>query len=453
MILNGFSSLLRPGRPLGVIAALALLAATAGALSSPTPARSQGADVLLNVLATGAKKLNIVVPNFAVLSGPDTTNLGRGLAQVTARDLTFSSLFSVVSDVPPIPTSDPAAVRAAFANFASAGAHAGLQGLVSWRGDRTDLEMRLYDLTSPEFRLIASKKFELPSTQTRRLAHKIADEVVMQFTGEPGVADTKIAYVHGSGGVKELSLMDYDGAGPSAVTSNKSINLSPVWSPDTRSLAFTSYMRGYPYLYRMFPFENRPPQVVAGFLGINSSPAFSPDGRFLAMTLSRDGNPEIYVLNLATGAFRRLTTYSGIDTEPTWSPTGREIAFISERAGGAHVFVMDAEGANVRRLTRAGFNTQPRWSPKGDTIAFTSRQGNFDLWAVSPDGSNLRRLTAGPGNNEGSSWAPNGRHLVFQSSRSGGYQLFTMLADGSEQQPIVRVPGEATSAAWSPRLP
>ena len=409
MSLNRFSSLLRPGRPLAVIVALALVAATAGALSSPPPARSQGADVLLNVLATGAKKLNIVIPNFAVLSGPDTSNLSRGMAQVTARDLTFSSLFSVVSDVPPIPTSDPAAVRAAFASFASAGAHAGLQGLVSWRGDRTEVEMRLYDLTSPEFRLIASKKIELPSTQTRRLAHKVADEVVMQFTGEPGIADTKIAYVHGAGGVKELSLMDYDGAGASAVTSNRSINLSPMWSPDTRSLAFTSYMRGYPYLYRMFPFENRPPQVVAGFLGINSSPAFSPDGRFLAMTLSRDGNPEIYVLNLATGAFRRLTTYSGIDTEPTWSPTGREIAFVSERAGGAHVFVTD--------------------------------------------GSNLRRLTAGPGNNEGSSWAPNGRHLVFQSSRSGGYQLFTMLADGSEQQPIARMPGESTSAAWSPRLP
>ena len=260
MSLNRFSSLLRPGRPLAVIVALALVAATAGALSSPPPARSQGADVLLNVLATGAKKLNIVIPNFAVMSGPDTSNLSRGMAQVTARDLTFSSLFSVVSDVPPIPTSDPAAVRAAFASFASAGAHAGLQGLVSWRGDRTEVEMRLYDLTSPEFRLIASKKIELPSTQTRRLAHKVADEVVMQFTGEPGIADTKIAYVHGAGGVKELSLMDYDGAGASAVTSNRSINLSPMWSPDTRSLAFTSYMRGYPYLYRMFPFENRPPR-------------------------------------------------------------------------------------------------------------------------------------------------------------------------------------------------
>ena len=62
--------------------------------------------------------------------------------------------------------------------------------------------MRLYDLTTPEHRLIASKKFELPAAQWRRLAHKIADEVVLQFTGEPGVADTKIAYVSGARGAE-----------------------------------------------------------------------------------------------------------------------------------------------------------------------------------------------------------------------------------------------------------
>jgi len=445
--------LTHPGRPLGALVVLVVVAVLAGALSSPPAARSQAADVLLNVLATGAKKLNIVVPNFTVMAGSDTAGLSKSLPQVIARDLTFSALFSVVSDVPPVPAGDPNALRAAFANFASAGAHAGLLGLLTLRGDRAEVEMRLHDLTSPEYRLIATKKIDLPATQARRLAHKISDEVVLQFTGEAGVADTKIAYVGRVGTNKELHVMDYDGAGTARVTSNNSINLSPVWSPDTRSIAFTSYMRGYPYLYRMFPFEHRPVQVLAGFLGINTSPAFSPDGQSLALTLSRDGNPEVYVLNLTTGAFRRLTTYSGIDTEPTWSPTGREIAFVSERAGGAQIFVMDAEGANVRRLTQSGFNTQPRWSPKGDTIVYTSRQGNFDLWAISPDGSNLRRLTAGPGNNESASWAPNGRHLVFQSNRPGSYQLFTMLADGSEQQPLPRTSGEATSASWSPRLP
>ena len=239
---------MRPGRLLGFLVGLVLLATLGGALSSPPAARSQAADVLLNVLATGAKKLNIVIPHFTVVGGPDAQGLGRGLSQVTARDLTFSGLFSVVSDVPAIPPGDPAAVRAALANFAAAGAHAGLQGVLTLRGDRAELEMRLHDLTSPEFRLIGAKKIELPATQTRRLAHKVADEVVLQFTGEAGIADTKVAYVNSGSGSKELSLMDYDGASAARVTSNNSINLSPVWSPDTRSLAFTSYMRGYPYL-------------------------------------------------------------------------------------------------------------------------------------------------------------------------------------------------------------
>ena len=205
--------MMRPGRPLVWLVASVVVLVLAGVLASPPPVRSQS-DIFVNVLATGAKKLNIVIPNFAVVAGTDTAGLGRSVPQVTARDLTFSALFSVVSDVPPIPTADPAAVRASFANFAAAGAHAGLQGLLSLRGDRTEVEMRLYDLTSPEFRLIATKKIELPANQPRRLSHKIADEVVMQFTGEAGIADTKIAYVNtGRGGAKEVSLMDYDGAG------------------------------------------------------------------------------------------------------------------------------------------------------------------------------------------------------------------------------------------------
>jgi TolB protein len=443
----------RPGARFLLLVAAIVAVAAAATLSSPRPARPQAADVLLNVIASGAKKLNIAIPDFTLAAGADPQTLVKRVPEVLGNDLNFSALFSVVAGTPALPVNNPAAVREAWASFAAAGAHAAIHGLLTMRGDRVEAEMRLYDLTSPEQRLIGSKKFEVPAAQARRLSHKIADEVVLQFTGERGVADTKIAYTAVGGGGKEVYVMDYDGVGAVRMTSTQSINLSPVWSPDARSIAFTSYMGGYPYLYRLFAFEKRPIQLLAGYSGINSSPAWSPDGKSVALTLSKDGNPEVYLLTVATGALRRLTTNAAIDTEPSWSPTGREIAFVSDRAGPAQVFVMDAEGANVRRLTQAGFNTQPRWSPKGDVIAFTSRQGNHDLWAVNPDGSNLRRLTAGPGNNEGASWAPDGRHLVFQSSRVGAFQLFTMLADGSEQQVLTKGPGETTSGSWSPRLP
>jgi TolB protein len=440
-------------RSLACGVALLALVVTGVGLLRPPPARSQSPDVELNVRPGQMKRINIAIPDFTLVGGTDAQNWAKRLPGITGVDLNFSALFSVVSGTPPLPAGGAEAVRSRLAEFAAAGAVQALQGLLTVRSDRFEVEMRLYDLTSPDFRVIGTKKVVAHISEPRRAAHRVADEVVLLVSGEAGVADTKVAFASTRSGVKELYLMDYDGAGVAPVTANKSINMSPNWSPDSRSLAFTSYMNGYPFLYRVFPFERRPVQLLAGYAGINSSPAWSPDGRTVAMTLSKDGNPEIYLLTVATGAFRRLTTNVSIDTEPTWSPTGRDLAFISDRSGSAHVYVMDTDGTNLRRLTSGGFNTQPRWSPKGDTIVFTSRFGSHDIWAISPDGSNLRRLTAGPGDNESASWSPNGRHLVLQSSRQGATQLYTMLSDGSEQQVLTGGPGQASSPAWSPRLP
>jgi TolB protein len=435
-----------------VIIMLLLVAVLITPWSLP-PLRAQGVDVFINITSGGSKKLNIAVPEFTVVAGTDSQGAGKQVAAIAGADLTFSGLFSVVAATGAIPAGNAAALQQSWKEFAAAGAHAALHGLLTIRPDRLEGEMRLYDLTTPEHRLITTKKFDVAGAQGRRLAHKIADEVVLQFTGEPGVADTKIAYVAGPRGAKEIVVADYDGASPVPLTRNGSINLTPVWSPDARSLAYTSYKQGYPDLYRAFPFERRPEQTLAAFVGINTAPAFSPDGKSIAMTLSKDGNPEVYVLTLATGTMRRLTRHAGIDTEPTWAPTGRQLAFISDRTGSPNLYVMDAEGTSVRQLTSGGFHTQPRWSPKGDAIAYTARQGIHDIWLINVDGSNPRRLTGGGGDNQGSTWAPSGRHLAFQSNRNGRWQIMAMLIDGSAQAVITTGAAEATSPSWSPRLP
>lgn len=438
-----------------VVLGLALAALTLGG-APPAPraqTRTPGVDVWINIAGGGARKLNIAIPEFTVVRGSDTAGLARTLAAVVGKDLTFSGLFSVVAGTGPMPANHPQALRQAWAEFAAAGAHAGLHGLLAFDAGRLEAEMRLYDLTTPEQRLIASRTFQIGADQPRRLAHKLADEVVFQFTGERGVADTKLAYVVGPRGAKEIMIADYDGYAERPLAPNGSINLMPVWSPDARSLAYLSFKSGYPDLFRAFPFERRPEQILAAFAGLNSTPAWSPDGRTLALTLSKDGNPEIYALNLVTGVFRRLTRHLGIDTDPTWAPNGRELAFVSDRTGRPSIFVMDAEGTNVRQLTAGGYHTQPRWSPRGDTIVYTARHGAHDLWAVNPDGSHPRRLTAGAGDNQSATWAPNGRHLMFQSNRLGTWQIFAMLADGSEQVQITRGSTDRTSPSWSPRLP
>jgi TolB protein len=433
-----------------LLLALLVVALVVGT-TTPPPPLAQGVDVFLNVTGGGTKKLNIAVPELTLVGGADTTGAAKAIASIVGADLTFSGLFQVATSTGPIPRGNPDALRKLWSDFAAAGAHAGLHGLLTVRGDRLEVEARLYDLTSPDQRPIATRKFDLAVGNVRRLAHLIADDVVLQFTGRPGIADTKLAFTRGVASGKEIYVADYDGAAAVAVTTNRSVNLSPAWSPDARSLAFTSFSRGYPDLYRAFPFERRPEQVLAGFAGINTSGAFSPDGQKVALTLSKDGNPEIYILTLATGTFRRLTRHPGIDTEPSWSPDGRQIAFVSDRVGGPRIFAMDAEGGSVRQLSDGGHHTQPRWSPRGDVIAYTAREGAFNIWAVNADGTSPRRLTDG-GDNQSASWSPDGRHLAFQTNRLGGWTIFAMFPDGTEPAPLIRG-GSDTSPSWSPRLP
>jgi TolB protein len=436
-----------------IVALVVVLLLFPSAVLTP-PSHSQGVDVFLNVTQGGSKKLGIAIPEFTRVGGADEGNFGHVIPEIIGNDLRFSALFAVVANDPPLPRDgDP--LRQRFTELAAAGAHAAMQGFLAVTGQRVTVDFRLYDLTNPEFRLIASKSFWAePLRHHRGLAHRIADEIVYQFTGERGIAETKIAYVTRSGQNKEIAMMDYDGFNQVVLTNLQSISISPVWSPVDSSVAFTSFFKGYPYLFRLYPFNPRrqQPELLSAWPGINSAAAWSPDGRSVAITLSKDGNPEIYALQVGTLTFRRLTNNRAIDTDPTWSPTGREIAFSSDRMGAPQIWVMDAEGANPRRLTTGNYDTQPRWSPRGDTIVFTRRTaGGFDLWAIAPDGGKERPLTQGQGSNESASWAPNGRHIVFSSSRSGRPQLYTMLMDGSEQQPLTRDRGEASSPTWSPR--
>src|SRR5262249_20077297 len=142
----------------------------------------------------------------------------------------------------------------------------------------------------------------------RTLAHQFADDIVLQFTGEAGVSQTRIAFVAVNGRDKELYCMDVDGASGRALTHDRSIALSPPWSPDGPLLLFTSYRLGRGPEVFVTPVEAPKPFLISGRRGLNTSASYSPDGREIACTLSQDGNSEIYRLDARGGAPRRLTS-------------------------------------------------------------------------------------------------------------------------------------------------
>src|SRR4051794_2481672 len=97
----------------------------------PAPARAQGVEVWIKATGSGTRKLNIAIPEFTVTAGTDVGGAGKMLASVAGADLTFSGLFSVVAATGAIPANNADALRQSWAEFAAAGAHAGVHGLVA----------------------------------------------------------------------------------------------------------------------------------------------------------------------------------------------------------------------------------------------------------------------------------------------------------------------------------
>jgi len=318
------------------------------------------------------------------------------------------------------------------------------------QGGQVRLNGEVRDL--PARRPILSREYRGAAKDWRSVVHRFADDVVLQFTGEPGVAQTRIAFSVQNGRNKELCVMDYDGAGLRALTADQSIAMSPGWSPDGSLILYTSYRGGTGPRVYVVPAYGGKSHLVSGRPGLNTSAAYSPDGREIALTLSEDGNSEIYLVDARGAAPRRLTNHRSIDTSPSWSPTGREIAFTSDRGGSPQVYVMDRDGGNLRRLTyEVNYTDSPSWSPRGDRIAFVARAGaGFDVYTAMADGSGAQRIATG-GSNENPRWSPDGRHLVFASNRDGAFGLWVSDLDNTPLRKLDVGGRIALSPAWSPR--
>jgi len=411
-------------------------------LANPVLAQT---DVYLKVYTKTFQRMTIdLYPFEGATNGTNSDVLSALITEVLKNDLWMSGYFSVS-----LRTGQPATSNSTAAKNGGAIARLGGTYEISSRG--VTMQPSLVDNASGK--TIIRSGYTGRRGNERRTIHRIADDVVYSLTGERGTALTQIAYVHQKqDGVKELAVMDYDGHNARILTSDKSIALSPAWSPDGRRLCYTSYKDERQNLY-VINLATATQFRISNVTGLNSAPAWSPDGAKIAMTLSKDGNAEIYLLDVEKKRFTRLTYNRAIDSSPTWSPSNREIAFTSDRSGSPQIYIMGAEGLNIRRLTYEGsYNDSPTWSPRGDKIAYVSRtESGFDIYTIDAMGENQMRLTDSSSSNEDPYWAPNGFSLTFSSSRSGRQELYSMFWDGSDQKKITSG-GVNYMPAWSPRL-
>ena len=259
------------------------------------------------------------------------------------------------------------------------------------------------------------------------------------------IAPSSIWMVRGSGGQ------------PQQVTDAASLNTSPVWMPDGKSLLFISDREGSRDLYRADLSDGRSVRLTAG-LSLHTID-LSRDGRTLtyagfteyaniwSLPIPAQGSADLSESRPLTAGHQSI---EGI----ALSRDGQWLAFDSDRAGRQAIYRMPVAGGEpVPIVDSSGDDFMPAWSPDGREIAYYGfRQGRRRLFvspvaggapaAVAPDSSNQRFPD----------WAPDGRRLVFHSDRTGRFELYVVAreTDGGWGEPHQLTNDGGQEARWSP---
>jgi TolB protein len=408
------------------------------------------------IVGPGERQYRLAVSPLKDLGqGEDGGRLSEGIADTIARDLELSGWFRILDRSAYIEDPQKTGITLGdfdFRDWSVLGAEGLVKGGFELQGEELTVELRLFDVYQQK--QIVGKKYSGKVKDFRRIGHRFADEIIFQFTGIEGVFNTRIAYVSNSGGrFKEIFVSHLDGSEKIQVTNNRTINLSPTWTPDGRSILYTSYKGGKPSLY-LFDFFNGKEFKFSSRTGLNLGGKWSRDGDVVAVSLERRGNLDLYLLDRTGKMIRRLTETPAIDVSPSWSPDGKHLVFVSSRSGTPQLYIIEVASGATRRLTYSGgYNTSPDWSPQGDKIVYTGRaDGRFNIFSIDLEGNDPQQLTSGTGNNEDPSWSPDGRYIVFTSNRRGRYQIHIMQGNGENQQRLTGSGGDDTNPSWSPRL-
>jgi Tol biopolymer transport system component len=218
---------------------------------------------------------------------------------------------------------------------------------------------------------------------------------------------TRIAFVSGRENNYQIYVMNADGSDQRRLTDGRD-NLVG-WSPDGQWLLYAHIMERQD-LYVVSADGAHTRQLTTDLIDV-LAPVWSPDGKTILFTSDYQGNFEIYSVQSdcsATPCRRlRLTDSAAVEGTPAWSPDGTRIVFTSNRHGNFEIYSMNPDGGDVQRLTRTRFdNVYPVWSPDGTHLAyFSNRTGRYEVYLMEArPGAPPHQITSGTSDKWGLTW-------------------------------------------------
>ncbi len=454
-----------------------LILSLAAALASTGMILPAAAQERTTAVGTIYQPMPIAIPDFNA-AGAQANEKANQIAEVIRTDLDGSAVFRLIDKAAFIERNLDINLAPRFSDWATIQAQALIVGNVVIDGNNNMVtQFRLYDVFLNKE--IFSQQYKVPTPENwRRVAHKIADDIYRQLTGEDGYFDSRIVFVSESKSPgdpyvrRRLAIMDQDGANAEHLLSGVTSVMNPRFSPSSQTIIYTAIVpdarnplqqKLRVYLYDI---ETGRQEVLNEVNGTSTFAArFSPDGKSVVMSRERNGNTDIFLIELARRTETQLTNSPGIDVSPSFSPDGKMITFVSDRGGDPQLYIMQADGREMAcpaggrdvacRITFGGGGnyTTPVWSPRGDWIAFTKQQNSkFYIGVIHPDGKGERLLTESY-LDEGPTWSPNGRVIAFyrEAGPGGRRSLWTIDLSGRNPRRLP-TPGDASDPAWSPLL-
>ena len=188
------------------------------------------------------------------------------------------------------------------------------------------------------------------------------------------------------------------------------------------------------------------------------APDWSPDGKWIAYIIHQnDNNWPLYIIG-SDGENRQQILTGDLYHFPAWSPDGTQIAYSRNGSIWVTRISMDGNAAIItdqRQLTflERQYASVSSWSPDDSRIAFTSaRAGDYDIYTMNPDGSNIQQLTDDNASDGSPTWSPDGTRIAFVSDRDGNNEIYVMEADGSNQTRLTDTSTRDFLPTWKPEM-
>ncbi len=407
------------------------------------PVNSYSKRIYLDIEADKARKITFAVPwllNKDLLR--QRQKFGSDTADILAKALKFHGIIEI------IPTSQYGGMQNV--DWRKTGADFVVLGEYALTSTSLKFELRLFDVAGNE--VILGKSYTGTMQQKEKMLFNFCDDAIKELTGKRGIASSQIAFVANADKAKEIYLTDILGMKFRQITRHRNLVVSPRFTPDGKSISYTSYHSGNPNLYITDLNQNKTTTALSRRKGMNFAPAWSPDGKKMILTLSSTGNPDLFLLDSRGNMIEQLTKRSGINVSPTWSPDGSRIAFVSDRSGKPQLYVMDLRTRQVERITYEGSeNAEPSWSPTEDLIAYSSlRDGVYQIYTVKPEGRSIATpVTDDLSHHESPQWSPDGNQIIFSKRDGKLNQIYAIMKNGSFQRRLFAFPGSHTYPQWS----